>query len=191
MTEQSVPPAGRICTGCGEWKSLDNFQKHPNGMWGRKPHCRACSTRDTRVSRAKKPEVYRAAQKRYYHNNKDKERKRSREASRRPAQRVREKNVLFQRAYSLELEDARDLLSRQGNKCPICGDYIILCARKGETAACLDHDHKTGVVRGLLCSKCNTGIGMLGDSIEGLRKALEYLEKSYAATSGRHRQPEP
>jgi hypothetical protein len=40
----------------------------------------------------------------------------------------------------------------------------------------IDHDHKTGQVRGLLCSGCNTGLGHLGDDIQGLKRALEYLE---------------
>ena len=43
----------------------------------------------------------------------------------------------------------------------------------------LDHDHKTGIFRGYLCRSCNTGIGSLGDNIEGLQKALTYLRKHY------------
>ena len=40
----------------------------------------------------------------------------------------------------------------------------------------LDHDHKTEKFRGWLCKKCNTGLGNFGDSIEGLKKAIRYLE---------------
>lgn len=43
---------------------------------------------------------------------------------------------------------------------------------------CVDHCHSTGKVRGLLCSECNTGIGKLGDTIEGLEKALAYLKRT-------------
>lgn len=39
----------------------------------------------------------------------------------------------------------------------------------------MDHDHKTGKVRGLLCTPCNTGIGMLQDDPEIVKKALDYL----------------
>ena len=39
----------------------------------------------------------------------------------------------------------------------------------------LDHDHKTGAFRGWVCRSCNHGIGMLGDSIEGVKRALNYL----------------
>ena len=42
----------------------------------------------------------------------------------------------------------------------------------------LDHNHKTNKFRGWLCHKCNSGIGYLGDTIEGLEKAIAYLRKS-------------
>lgn len=44
----------------------------------------------------------------------------------------------------------------------------------------LDHDHKTGAVRGILCHNCNTGIGKLGDTLESVKKAVQYLEKGAA-----------
>ena len=43
---------------------------------------------------------------------------------------------------------------------------------------CLDHDHKTNKFRGWICDRCNTGLGKLGDNIEGLEKAKEYLLKA-------------
>jgi hypothetical protein len=42
----------------------------------------------------------------------------------------------------------------------------------------LDHDHSTGEFRGWLCAKCNTGLGLLGDSIEQLEMRLAYLKRS-------------
>lgn len=39
----------------------------------------------------------------------------------------------------------------------------------------MDHDHQTLVVRGLLCGKCNKGLGLLGDSVESLTRARDYL----------------
>jgi hypothetical protein len=42
----------------------------------------------------------------------------------------------------------------------------------------LDHTHGTELFRGWLCSNCNTGIGKLGDNVEGLKRAITYLERS-------------
>ena len=42
----------------------------------------------------------------------------------------------------------------------------------------IDHDHETGEVRGVLCNSCNRALGFLGDSIEGVQKALDYLIKT-------------
>ena len=44
----------------------------------------------------------------------------------------------------------------------------------------LDHCHITGKFRGWLCGKCNMGIGALGDSIQGLQRAIEYLKRAEA-----------
>lgn len=49
----------------------------------------------------------------------------------------------------------------------------------------IDHDHVTGLVRGLLCRKCNAGIGLLGDTPEGVEAALEYLRRHAAAPGTR------
>jgi hypothetical protein len=60
-----------------------------------------------------------------------------------------------------------------------------LCQNCGkEPPTCCDHDHRTGAFRGWLCGTCNRGIGMLGDDIEGVRRALDYLMRSSAHVSG-------
>ncbi len=56
------------------------------------------------------------------------------------------------------------------SSCNCCGEALKRAERR------LDHDHATGKYRGTLCNKCNTGMGLLGDTIDGLRRALAYLE---------------
>ena len=55
----------------------------------------------------------------------------------------------------------------QGGRCAICG--------KKSKRLCVDHDHKTGVLRGLLCNKCNSLLGFGRDSVEILEAAIRYL----------------
>jgi hypothetical protein len=56
-------------------------------------------------------------------------------------------------------------------RCGLCQ----LCGRKAVLN--YDHDHNTGAFRGWLCVTCNSGLGMLGDSVAGLKRAIKYLEQ--------------
>jgi len=60
----------------------------------------------------------------------------------------------------------------QSGRCAICGDP------PGKRGLHLDHDHLTGIVRGLLCHRCNFGIGLFRDSEELLMRAITYLGRS-------------
>ena len=61
-------------------------------------------------------------------------------------------------------------LIKQKGKCSICGKEMV--------RVIIDHDHKTGKIRGLLCDKCNVALGFWKDDINTLHKAIEYLEKN-------------
>ena len=74
-----------------------------------------------------------------------------------------------------------ELVAAQGEGCAICGSATP--GANNERFA-IDHDHVTGVVRGLLCAHCNMGIGQLGDSVERLRAAIAYLENPPCASLG-------
>ena len=69
--------------------------------------------------------------------------------------------------YGIGIEEYRECMATS-DKCQACGSTIKLC---------YDHDHDTGKFRGVLCGKCNTGIGMLGDNIQGVQQALGYLKE--------------
>ena len=52
---------------------------------------------------------------------------------------------------------------------------VCECCKKVPLKWCLDHDHDTDKFRGWICERCNTGLGKLGDNIEGIVNALNYL----------------
>ena len=56
--------------------------------------------------------------------------------------------------------------------CPTCGDHVT-----GGYNIVLDHNHKTGNIRGYICDNCNTGMGRAKDDIEILQKWIEWLKK--------------
>lgn len=72
--------------------------------------------------------------------------------------------------YGLSVEEHERLLVLQEYKCAICG-------KDGGTALVIDHNHVTGVVRGLLCKGCNTMLGLAKEGTDLLEKAIEYLRE--------------
>lgn len=94
------------------------------------------------------------------------------EAHKEQANLNRRKNAL-KSLFGLSLEEYEDMILLQGNKCKICKKPFG--KKKGDRPR-VDHDHKTGKVRGLLCVQCNTCLGMSGDNATRLRLGAEYLE---------------
>lgn len=71
---------------------------------------------------------------------------------------------------------------QQGGVCACCGNDPTAHFKTGRPTLVVDHDHETGVIRGLLCSPCNRAIGHLGDSVEGLQAAIDYLNRDVRGT---------
>jgi len=81
--------------------------------------------------------------------------------------RWREQNI------DITYDKYKEMLALQDNKCAICHTEV----NQFNKGMCVDHNHDTGKIRGLLCTDCNMGIGNLKDSIELIENALEYLRK--------------
>lgn len=74
--------------------------------------------------------------------------------------------------YNITLADYDEMLEAQGGKCAICGRTPEEEGRR----LSVDHDHKTGQVRGLLCRNCNAALGFFQDDFHLLRRAINYLD---------------
>jgi hypothetical protein len=79
----------------------------------------------------------------------------------------------LKRKFGIDHKRYEEILASQGGGCAICGSAK---SRNGQMLH-IDHDHVTGEIRGVLCDKCNRGIGLLGDSAERLEAARNYLDK--------------
>lgn len=77
--------------------------------------------------------------------------------------------------YNLSWEQYTDTFAEQNGKCAICNTNMYLNAKDRNKTACIDHKHETGKVRGLLCGKCNRGLGNFEDDKELLQNAITYL----------------
>jgi DNA-binding transcriptional MerR regulator len=89
----------------------------------------------------------------------------------------------IRRKYGVSLEQLEAILEKQNGACAICFVPWSQCSpakRPRSTESflqflCVDHDHYSHVVRGLLCNACNTGLGVFGEDIERIKRAISYL----------------
>ena len=77
--------------------------------------------------------------------------------------------------YGITIKEYNTLLDAQDGVCAIC-----FGVEKNKKLS-VDHNHDTGEVRGLLCHKCNSGIGLLGDKVDALQRAIDYLKIGVAS----------
>ena len=83
----------------------------------------------------------------------------------------------LRRSYGLQVKDWDALFARQGGVCAICGQPETRYNNKSKKTQklCVDHNHRTDAVRGLLCHRCNSTIGLVEESTYRLQQMIEYL----------------
>ncbi|MBI3334570.1 hypothetical protein HYZ97_03725 [Candidatus Pacearchaeota archaeon] len=86
---------------------------------------------------------------------------------------VQHRRNYFSHRHGITPEQAELILIKQGGVCAICKSPITLGGKGG---AKVDHCHSADIIRGVLCSTCNTGLGQFKDDIAILSNAIGYLE---------------
>lgn len=167
--------ARRTCTKCGIPKPLTEFHKNiTDAEYGLQRRCKDCKRADNNAWRKANPDKKKAQRARNYQKHREsilarQKEQRSGDDSRRYMRAYRKKWNLANR-YGITVADLEALTLRQDGKCGVCD--------KRKKRMVVDHDHKTGFVRGLLCVSCNVGLGLLGDTRSGLMRALKYLKQA-------------
>jgi hypothetical protein len=157
----------RICTGCNQEKPLDSdhFTKDKYDKSGFTYRCKICRNETSRKWNLKNPDKVKEANL----LNRDKRKK----FYSSPEGIVCSRKAHLKRMYGITLDDFNKMLKNQGGKCAICRGTET---RDKHKVMAVDHDHKTGKVRALLCFKCNSALGNFNDDPELLKKALKYLK---------------
>jgi hypothetical protein len=106
--------------------------------------------------------------------------KKSKESSQRLG-RAHRKNVELKWHYGIDMEEYTRMLNDQEGKCA-CG---AVTGRNNAEALHVDHDHNTGLIRGLLCHRCNRAIGLVDDP-KSLRALADYIESANARSTKRY-----
>lgn len=162
----------KTCTVCNVKKNLEEFTINNAGYkYGRHSQCKTC----LRNKRKDKPRIL---------NDADKEKKRLKSAIYRRDNSEKFKWSVKKACYKqlgldITKEQYDDLHKKQEGRCAICGKE----PNGFKKSLCLDHCHDTLKVRGFLCDNCNAGLGKFKDSVDNMKKAIQYLE-TFKSTDG-------
>lgn len=102
-----------------------------------------------------------------------------------PASPEHTRDLYLKRVYGISLEEYKAILAVQGHKCPVC-----LKPLQGLSNP-VDHDHKTGVVRGVTCMYCNHRVIGRNREWETIQRMADYLKDNPARRALGHRQVPP
>jgi hypothetical protein len=158
----------QVCSKCLEELPKTSFSKDKSKKTGIHTVCKPCQKKqkDSRKDEAKK------VRKAHYEKNKEKSSLYHKEKNSNPKVKSYNKEKHLKKTYNLTLDEVEALKVKQKFRCAICKTHEEDCSRK---TLFVDHNHKTGEIRGLLCSQCNSALGLMYDSKEILNNAIEYL----------------
>lgn len=161
------------CIECGLPVTVEELVKCATAPGGHKRHCKKCDCARKKRQYRDDPQRHRDRKVAEYWANREKKKE-----QRHRLYWMRQPTYGSQsfRKYGMTVGEYDTMFAAQAGKCAIC--------RQPETATrlgkvrklCVDHDHETGRIRGLLCSDCNFGIGMLKENPQILEAAAKYLE---------------
>lgn len=140
----------KICKGCKEEKSIEDFHFADKKTGKRKPKCKVCQAayfkQYTEQNANRLRQKWRIASKAYHSTDK--------------------RRLRTLKKYGLTLETYNKMYDKQDGKCAICTRDLRLV---------VDHCHDSLVVRGLLCNGCNLGIGYFEDDVDRMKSAIKYI----------------
>jgi hypothetical protein len=150
--EVFISDSEKECRKCGEIKAHSEFHKDSKNIYqkGLSYYCKECGKANARRTHKRRMEESGAS------NYKQKRR-----------------DQYYKREYGVSLKQRDELLKSQEGLCGICESTL----EESGALTHLDHCHSTGIIRGLLCTNCNRGLGHFKDSEEILDKAIKYLIK--------------
>ena len=157
------------CSKCGIEKLITDFYTNRSQSSGYSSQCKECSKEAQRKIYIYNPEKAKERALNY------RERYRDKYKDKRKKERTSAYITESARKYGVTKDCIRDMLN--GGTCEICGKAVSLRAKNFHEKPNIDHCHKTGAVRGLLCGYCNNLLGRCKDDVSILESAVRYLNE--------------
>jgi hypothetical protein len=162
----------KLCKACGRDLDESCFGKHArNGKVYLRYLCKECMA--VRRKEYRSLESTKAAEREYRKRNKFRDAPRISNWARKHKDLLKNRRLV--KVYGIDMAWFSSQYSKQGGACAICKCAIDAIPTRYTH---VDHDHATGVVRGILCQACNKGLGLFHDSSDALIRASEYLKAS-------------
>ena len=161
----------KLCSLCGKTKPESEFGSARGRPGGLAAYCRPCAKEYSAKRRKGNPEPHRKASREWARRNSEhiKDKRRARYLKHRLAYRDQQ----LRRDHGIGQAEYEEALVLQGNKCGICRRHAELHLHGKHLH--IDHDHRSGKIRGLLCSRCNHALGLLLDNKQIAANLIEYL----------------
>ena len=143
----------KICSKCKQGKPLKDFGWVVKGKSPRRPDCKLCNSKKSQN---------------YYRRNRETclQKARAYRGTKKGRRNTKAGNL---RKYGLTIEQREEMYVNQKGICPICGDFVLNKNMQ------VDHNHKTGEIRSLLCARCNSLLGWIEPNPKLTQPALDYL----------------
>jgi Autographiviridae endonuclease VII len=157
------------CKKCGVDKPLDDFYRARRAADGYRSECKECNLAAKRARYRANPQPHIDRVRAWRNANVERARETQRRANRRRRGKARDDHL--RRTFGISSEEYDAMLAEQGGVCGICGS-----PPPDGSSLHVDHDAKTGRIRGLLCFRCNAALGQLRDSVDLLLAGADYLD---------------
>lgn len=156
----------KICNTCKVSKPLSEYHKDRKAADGYSYRCKSCAKEASKKWKLENPERYKESMKACWEKN-------------RAAYYNTHNDRQLMVKYKLTREEYNKMLAETNGSCPICSREFGI---EPYTKPVVDHCHRGGHTRGIICRQCNIGLGAFRDDTESMKKAIQYLENDIDRT---------